>query len=82
MLNCWKLDYYFMHAAFQAVVCGLYQGGKIYFHPNDDVVLQETDKEILSDAPMDDRNRTSSLAGQGKLKNVRVSHGVLFHQYG
>ncbi|KAI7992597.1 putative ion channel POLLUX-like 1 [Camellia lanceoleosa] len=60
----------------EVVVCGLYRGGKIYFHPNDDVVLQETDKEILSDAPMDDRNRASSLVGQGKLKNDQVSHGV------
>ncbi|XVF28723.1 hypothetical protein REPUB_Repub15cG0054500 [Reevesia pubescens] len=73
----------------EAVVCGLYRSGKIYFHPKDDEILQRTDKVLLiapihrtakqqlalSDIVKDETNTVQCLEAF-KKKADTLSHAV------
>ncbi|RLN18693.1 putative ion channel POLLUX-like 2 [Panicum miliaceum] len=56
-----------------AVVCGIFRSGKIYFHPSDDEVLKETDKLLLI-APVRGRRRPQYTVLSGPKEKQTSSH--------
>ncbi|KAJ4968633.1 hypothetical protein NE237_015334 [Protea cynaroides] len=70
--NLSGVDYKRIRRGFQeAIVCGLCRNGKIYFHPNDNEVLKETDK-VLFIAPVDRRRKLLALSSD-IVKKERTS---------
>ncbi|KAK7268916.1 hypothetical protein RIF29_21626 [Crotalaria pallida] len=65
------------HGFQEAVVCGLYRNGRIYFHPNDAEILQQTDKVLFIGSLQD--TKTPEVITPNEIEGRHGIHNEKLH---